>query len=553
MANERFEMVAKTFQGLEDVLAEELRSLGAENVEPGKRMVSFEGDLEMLYRANLSCRTALRILKPIYKFIARNTDELYEYAKEFDWGKLMSPSSTFAIDTVAFSDEFTHSRFVTYRVKDAIVDWFKDRYGDDVRPGVRLQDADVMINVHIAGDKVTLSLDSSGESLHKRGYRVAQTEAPINEVLAAGIILKSGWRGDCPLVDPMCGSGTFLIEAALIAANINPGVYRKHFSFENWRDFDPELFDRLYNDDSNEKKFDFKIYGGDISPKAVEIAQRNIKSAGVGRMIELETKPLSAWNKAPENGILITNPPYGERISADDMEGLYELIGSKLKNVFKGYHAWIIGYREEYFHRIGLAPSVKLPIFNGALECQLREYVIFEGDYKHFRSQGGRLRELEDKKDQRVESLKDRKLKGFRKDREAFRKEMRHGDDERSGAPRERRFPAEERPFREKRAERRENRAKEPRNKLEERYRPGGKRFDDRDRKGGDRKERCFDKDKRGFDKEKRGFDKPRREMDVPPVTSENPLAVRRNPDALKSIMGKQPSLPVMRPRKTKE
>ena len=295
MANERFEMVAKTFQGLEEVLAEELRGLGALNVEPGKRMVSFEGDLEMLYRANLCCRTALRILKPIYKFIARNTDELYEYAKEFDWGSLMSPTSTFSIDTVAYSEEFSHSRFVTYRVKDAIVDWFKDRYGDDVRPGVRLQDADVMINVHIAGDRVTLSLDSSGESLHKRGYRVAQTEAPINEVLAAGIILRSGWRGDAPFVDPMCGSGTFLIEAALIAANINPGVYRKHFSFENWRDFDAELFDRLYNDDSQEREFKYKIYGADISPKAVEIAQKNIRSAGVGRMIELETKPLSAW------------------------------------------------------------------------------------------------------------------------------------------------------------------------------------------------------------------------------------------------------------------
>lgn len=401
MANERFEMVAKTFQGLEDVLAEELRALGAENVEPGKRMVSFEGDLEMLYRANLSCRTALRILKPIYKFIARNTDELYEYAKEFDWGKLMSPSSTFAIDTVAFSDEFTHSRFVTYRVKDAIVDWFKDRYGDDVRPGVRLQDADVMINVHIAGDRVTLSLDSSGESLHKRGYRVAQTEAPINEVLAAGIILKSGWRGDCPLVDPMCGSGTFLIEAALIAANINPGVYRKHFSFENWRDFDAELFDRLYNDDSNEREFAFKIYGGDISPKAVEIAERNIKSAGVGRMIELESKPLSAWTEAPANGVLITNPPYGERISADDMDGLYAMIGTKLKHVFRGYHAWIIGYREEYFRKIGLSPSVKLPLYNGALECELREYIIFDGDYKSFRAQGGSIRAEHKDKDDR--------------------------------------------------------------------------------------------------------------------------------------------------------
>lgn len=529
MAHENFEMVAKTFQGLEDVLAEELRDLGALNVEPGKRMVSFEGDLEMLYRANLCCRTALRILKPIYKFIARNTDELYEFTKEFDWGSLMNINSTFSIDTVAYSDEFTHSRFVTYRVKDAIVDWFKDRYGEDKRPGVRLQDADVMINVHIAGDRVTLSLDSSGESLHKRGYRVAQTEAPINEVLAAGIILKSGWRGDCPLVDPMCGSGTFLIEAALIAANINPGVYRKHFSFEHWRDFDAELFDRLYNDDSNEREFEYKIYGADISPKAVEIAQKNIRSAGVGRMIELETKPLSAWDEAPENGILITNPPYGERISSEDMDGLYELIGQKLKNVFKGYHAWIIGYREEYFHRIGLAASMKMPILNGSLECQLREYVIFEGDYKHFRSQGGRLRELEERKDDRLDSLRDRKKREMRREfkrdfrRDSgkpapggkFRKDAAKGGTRKDSRRDFRRD--EERPFSEKRAERREFNAGVPRNKLEERYHPGNRSRDRRD-------------------EERR--------------SQENPLAVRRNPQALKSITGKQPTIPVMRSRK---
>ena len=521
-------MVAKTFQGLEEILAEELRNLGASNVEPGKRMVSFEGDLEMLYKANFCCRTALRILKPIYKFIASDTDALYEMVKEYDWSTVLSPEKTFSIDTVTFSDEFTHSRFVTYRVKDAIVDWFTDRLGEGKRPGVRLQDADVMINVHIAGDRVTLSLDSSGESLHKRGYRVAQTEAPINEVLAAGIILKSGWRGDCPLVDPMCGSGTFLIEAALIAANINPGVYRKHFSFEHWRDFDAELFDRLYNDDSNEREFEYKIYGADISPKAVEIAQKNIRSAGVGRMIELETKPLSAWEEAPENGILITNPPYGERISSEDMDGLYELIGQKLKNVFKGYHAWIIGYREEYFHRIGLAASMKMPILNGSLECQLREYVIFEGDYKHFRSQGGRLRELEERKDDRLDSLRDRKKREMRRE---FKRDFRRDSgkpapggkfrkDAKGGARKDSRRDFrrdEERPFSEKRAERREFNAGVPRNKLEERYHPGNRSRDRRD-------------------EERR--------------SQENPLAVRRNPQALKSITGKQPTIPVMRSRK---
>jgi putative N6-adenine-specific DNA methylase len=535
MANERFEMVAKTFQGLEDVLAEELRALGAENVETGKRMVSFEGDLELLYRANLSCRTALRILKPIYKFIARNTDELYEYAKEFDWGKLMTPDSTFSIDTVAFSDEFTHSRFVTYRVKDAIVDWFKDRYGDDVRPGVRLQDADVMINVHIAGDCVTLSLDSSGESLHKRGYRVAQTEAPINEVLAAGIILKSGWKGEGPLVDPMCGSGTFLIEAALIAANINPGVYRKHFSFENWPDFDADLFDQLYNDDSNERDFNFKIYGADISPKAIEIAEKNIKSAGVGRMIQLETKPLSAWTEAPENGILITNPPYGERISASDMDGLYELIGQKLKNVFKGYHAWIIGLHEEHFNRIGLAPSSKEPILNGALECQLREYIIFEGDYKHFRSQGGRLRDLEEKKEERLEGLKNRKNKEFRKERKAYeqrkeRKEFRR--DKKEGD----RFGKDKY---DKHGKRDDGRFAKDKRKADKRFDRDDRRFDRDDRKaaGGKRFERKFSDSKPSADT----------------TVNDNPLATRRNPLALKSIIGKQPTIPVMRSRKDKK
>ncbi len=218
MHTQQFEMVAKTFQGLEDVLAEELRSLGATNVEPGRRMVSFEGDRAMLYKANMCCRTALRILKPIYKFTAADPDELYELIKEYDWSSVLSLDKTFSIDTVSNSEEFTHSRYVTYRVKDGIVDYFRDKFGPESRPRVRLQDADVRINVHIQGERVTVSLDSSGESLHKRGYRVAQTEAPINEVLAAGIILKSGWRGDCPFVDPMCGSGTFVIEAALIAA-----------------------------------------------------------------------------------------------------------------------------------------------------------------------------------------------------------------------------------------------------------------------------------------------------------------------------------------------
>lgn len=390
--NTTFEMVAKTFQGLEDVLADELRGLGAENVTPGKRMVSFSGDLALMYKANMCCRTALRILKPFYSFEASDPDELYARVKEFDWSSLMSDTQTFAIDTVAFSDEFRHSQFVTYRVKDGIVDWFRDHFGDDRRPRVRLDGADIMLNVHISGRKVTLSLDSSGESLHKRGWRKAQTEAPINEVLAAGIILMSGWRGETPFVDPMCGSGTFAIEAAMIAAGIHPGVYRRHFAFENWPDFNADLFDEIYNDDSADRDVTVPIVAADISPRAIDIATENAKSAGVARYITFETRPISQWTEAPKPaGVLITNPPYGKRIGADDMNALYDTIGRVLKHVFTGYHAWIIGYDDVYFHEIGLAPSQKIAVNNGGLDCELREYVIFDGKKADFRAAGGTI------------------------------------------------------------------------------------------------------------------------------------------------------------------
>lgn len=391
MNTDTFDMVAKTFQGLEEVLADELRALGAENVEPGRRMVAFKGDKELMYKTNLHCRTALRILKPFYSFKAHNPEKLYDRVKEYDWSTLMTPEKTFAIEVTVNSDKFTNSRFVTYKVKDAIADWFRDHDAQGRRPGVRLTDADCVINVHISGVEVTLSLDSSGDSLHRRGWRDAQTEAPINEVLAAGIILKSGWRGEKPFVDPMCGSGTFLVEAALIAANIAPGLFRKGFAFEQWADFDQELFDRLYNDDSAEREVTCPIIGADISPKAIEIAGRNIKRAGVAKHVELTLKPLSAWESAPENGVLVTNPPYGERLKLADLEGLYELLGTKLKHVFKGYHAWVIGYRDDTMSHIGLAASSRETLLNGSLECELREYIIFDGDKRSFRAAGGSL------------------------------------------------------------------------------------------------------------------------------------------------------------------
>ena len=353
-------------------------------------MVSFTGDKAVLYRANFCCRTALRILKPFYKFHANDADELYETVKRFDWDKVLDIDSTFSIDSTVFSTDFRHSKFVTYRVKDAIADFFFEKYGK--RPSIRLNNADFMFDVHISNNEITISLDSSGESLHKRGYRVAQTEAPINEVLAAGIILLSGWKGDTDFIDPMCGSGTFLIEAAMIARNIYPGVYRNSFAFERWSDFDSELFDEIYNDDSAERDFSHRIIGSDISPKAIAIAQRNVKSASLSKYIELEVKSIQSITEVPAGGIMITNPPYGERIEVEDMEALYQSIGEKLKKVFQGYNAWIIGYKNELFDCIGLKPSLKYPLLNGSLECELRQYVIFSGSYSQFRKEGNSVK-----------------------------------------------------------------------------------------------------------------------------------------------------------------
>lgn len=387
--SENFDMVAKTFQGLEGVLSDELQALGAQEVVQGNRMVAFRGNLETMYRANFCCRTALRILKPIYKFRSTDADDLYEQVRQFEWDAVLSVDKTFAIDATVYSEVFRHSRFATYRVKDAIVDYFKEKHGQ--RPSIRVSGADVVLNVHISGDEVTISLDSSGAPLYKRGWRVAQTEAPINEVLAAGIIKLSGWDGQCNFVDPMCGSGTFLIEAAMIAANINPGVYRKEYAFQHWSDYDEELFHSIYNDDSQEREFAHKIYGADMSAQAIAIAQANVKSAGVSKMIELTRRAIGKWEEAPEKGVLITNPPYGERLKYQDINELYDTIGNRLKFVFKGYDAWVISYGE-LTDQIGLRPSVRYPLLNGDLECELRQYKIFDGTYKEMKAEGGSLR-----------------------------------------------------------------------------------------------------------------------------------------------------------------
>lgn len=392
--SETFEMVAKTFQGLEGVLSDELTALGAQDVVQGRRMVSFTGDKELLYRANFSLRTALRVLKPIYKFTSTDADDLYEQVKQFHWEDIMTESSTFSIDTTVYSESFKHSRFVTYRVKDGIADHFMELCGK--RPSIRLNSPDYQFNVHISGNEVTISLDSSGEPLYKRGWRVAQTDAPINEVLAAGIIKLSGWDGESNFVDPMCGSGTFLIEAALIAANINPGVYRQEYAFQKWPDYDADLFDDIYNDDSGEREFNHKIYGYDILGKAVAASNANIKNAGLTQYIEVERVPLEEQETAPEKGVLITNPPYGERLTSDELPQLYATLGTKLKKVFLGYDCWLImGSNKELIDNLGLKASLHYPLLNGDIECELREYVIFDGSFDDMRRRGGTIKNTE--------------------------------------------------------------------------------------------------------------------------------------------------------------
>ena len=392
--SEQFEMIAKTFQGLEEILAEELTTLGANDIQIGRRMVSFTGDKRMMYKANFCLRTAIRILKPIKNFTAKDADEVYNQIQAIPWEEYLDVNKTFAIDAVVFSEEFRHSKFVSYKVKDAIVDYFREKTGK--RPSVRINNPDVLLNIHIAQTTCTLSLDSSGESLHRRGYRQEQVEAPLNEVLAAGMVLMTGWRGECDLLDPMCGSGTIPIEAALIARNIAPGVFRKGFAFEKWVDFDSEMFDEIYNDDSQEREFTHKIYGYDNNPKANEIATHNIKAAGVSKDVTLKLQPFQQFEQPQEKSIIVMNPPYGERISTNDLLGLYQMIGERLKHAFVGNEAWVLSYREECFDQIGLKPSKKVPLFNGALECEFRKYEIFDGKYKEFKSQEG---EGEEKKE----------------------------------------------------------------------------------------------------------------------------------------------------------
>ncbi|MFP9117241.1 class I SAM-dependent RNA methyltransferase [Flavobacterium sp. RNTU_13] len=375
---ENFKMVAKTLFGLEEVLAKELQQLGAQQVEPGVRMVSFVGDKGFMYKANLALRTALKILKPIHSFRAWNDRALYSGIQSIDWSKYLTVNQTFVVDVTLSGEQFTHSQFVALKTKDAIVDQFRDKYGK--RPDIDKLHPDLRINIHIFNDQCSVALDTSGNSLHHRGYRSATNIAPINEVLAAGMLLLSGWDGSTHFLDPMCGSGTLLAEAAMIACNIPANINRKEFAFEKWQDWDNDLFDTVTNSLMNKtREFHYTIKGYDKAPSAVMKAKDNIKNANLEDYVTISQENFFDTNKATEGPLhMVFNPPYGERLDIN-LERFYREIGDTLKQGYPNTNAWFITGNLEALKFVGLKPSRKIKLFNGKLEARLVKYEMYEG------------------------------------------------------------------------------------------------------------------------------------------------------------------------------
>lgn len=374
-----FDMVAKTLFGMEDVLAAELSELGAQNIHILNRAVSFTGDKKLMYKANYNLRMALKILVPIGESELKNENDLYPYVRSIQWDKYMGVDETLAIDVALKSDLFTHSQFVAQKVKDAIVDQFRDKYGR--RPSVDLEFPALRINAFLSDKRITLSIDSSGDPLYRRGYRFKQGLAPLNEVLAAGLVKMTGWTGDVPFVDFMCGSGTIPVEAAMMAAKIPPGALGRPYGFQKWRDYDKDLFREIEKEIAIEKQ-ELRIFASDISPEAVRLAVNHARNAHVTDSISFSTADFSALTPPPGPGVILINPPYGERIVPENINELYALIGSKFKRSFEGYTAWIFSGNYEAMKHVGLRPFRKIHLFNGQLECRLNGFALYSGSKK---------------------------------------------------------------------------------------------------------------------------------------------------------------------------
>jgi len=373
-------LIIKTFQGLEDVLAKECRQLGFKDIEILNRAVRINADKRDLYRANYFLRTAIKVLFPVFNFTAKNDDELYSGIKSFDWTELIDSSMTLAIEVVLHSQYFTHSKFIAQRTKDAIVDLIRDK--TNRRPRVDLENPDIRVSLHITEDAIQVFLDSSGDPLFKRGYRIGLHQAPLNEVLAAGLLLISGWDGSGNLVDPMCGSGTFLIEGAMIAHGLPPGMYRESFGFEKWKEFDADLFDEITDDDYGVPKFKHKILGGDISAQNIRISRENLHRSSLYKKIELMNEPMEKLVPPEGGGWVVTNPPYGERLKAPMLTQLYSDLGSRFKHFYPGYQAWVFSGNPLAMKSVGLRPSFRKNLLNGSIPCSFNKYDLYDGSKK---------------------------------------------------------------------------------------------------------------------------------------------------------------------------
>ncbi|MFN2378780.1 MAG: class I SAM-dependent RNA methyltransferase [Bacteroidales bacterium] len=372
------QIVVKTLFGLEEVLAEELKSLGCTSPVIMNRAVKVEGDMEMLYRINYRCRTAMSVLMPIASFQIGSDRDLYHRAAKIAWDDYFTHTDTFSVVPVVNSTLFNHTGYPALVLKDSIVDLFRKRV--DERPSVDTARPDIVINLHISDKRVNISLDSSGDPLHRRGYRVSPGKAPINEVLAAGMIMISGWNGETTLLDPMCGSGTIGLEAAMINMEIPPGKFRQSWSFMNWKGFDSSLLERVRSEaDSRIKYHCAGIVCSDISRDAITTATMNLSSAGLASHVKLVTKDFFASSGGGKKYTIITNPPYGERIREEDISGFYSSIGERLKHGYESSTAWIITSNLGALKHVGLKPSKKLTLFNGSLECRYVRYELFPG------------------------------------------------------------------------------------------------------------------------------------------------------------------------------
>lgn len=371
-------MTAKCHQGFEEILAGELKELGAVNPEIQKRAVTFEGDKELLYKVNLCSRLAMRVLIPLYTFKCVNPGQLYKGVQKIDWSKYLDVKNTLAVDSAVHSKYFTNSMYVFQKAKDAVVDQFREKFGR--RPNVELDDPHLRINIYIDENHCTVSLDSSGSSLHKRGYRTEVNAAPLNEALAAGLIKISGWNGEGNFVNPMCGSGTLLIEAAMAAYNIPAGINRPDFGFRKWPDYDDLLWQKVLKEaESKIITGKLSISGADISPEAVRIARGNIRRAGLEDKISVERKDFEKQLPPQGNGIVIINPPYGERMQEDDICAFYKMMGDRLKNAFDGYDAWILSSNRDAVKSIGLKAGAKFAFRAGPLELLFNKYSMYKG------------------------------------------------------------------------------------------------------------------------------------------------------------------------------